>query len=159
MLTDRVRGNSTLSSIAPLNDHVRAFTYDVVGTNVAVDFIQNLDEPIERDVLGLVILNAKAWLRRRLKNEGDDWLPPENDPFASVVADLCHIRIDSVRSDTGRSRMTYTTLLSVMEALWNVMYLTRAESEAVIKIHVAGILAGHGAVTVKEQKPRAVGTS
>ncbi len=135
--------------------------YEVIGTNVAIDFILFLDKPMQHHPLGLVLLRGKRWLEERLNEKGDDWLAVEDDPFVSTVVHECWLRIDSVRAPNGRSRMTYKTLLSVFDGLWNVLYLLRNNSGGSIRIKVADILAGHGAISVEppETVPASTGTS
>ena len=131
-------------------------TYDVYGTNVAVEFILYLKNPIDRQALGRAIQTGKQRLWNRLKEEGDDWLAGEDDPFISTTAKECWIRVDSVKGPGGRSRLTYRTLLAVFEAFWNVLYLLRNEKEGSMRIKVAEILAGYAAARVSGPESSAI---
>ena len=124
-----------------------------------VDFILNLENPIDRQALGLAIYTGKQRIRDRLEEEGDDWLAGEDDPFISTTAGKCWIRVDSAKSPDGRSRMTYRTLLAVFEAFWNVLYLLRDEKEASMRIKVANIVSGFAAARVSGPEPSAISTS
>lgn len=135
------------------------FHYEVLGTNVVIDFILFLDKPMQHHPIGVALLNAKRWLEDRLKEKGDDWLAVEDEPFVTTVLHGCWLRIDSIRAPNGRSRMTYRTLQSVFDGLWNVLYLLRNNSAGSIRIKVANILAGHGAVSVEPPEPETVTAS
>lgn len=125
------------------------FKYDVHGTNVAIDFILFLDKPIEHHPIGLAILQGKNFVEQRLSEKGDDWLAKEDEPIVSTVLHECWLRIDSKRTPDGRSRLTYKTLLAVFDGLWNVLYLLRNDSAGSMRIKVADLLAGYGAIAVE----------
>ncbi|KAI4167197.1 MAG: hypothetical protein LQ343_007409 [Gyalolechia ehrenbergii] len=138
------------SSLAPTNFEVREFTYEVPGTNTALDFIVFLDSPVEHQALGAAILSPIQWINKRIRDRGDGWLDHEDDPFESTVSGRCFIQIVSKKTNTGRSRMTYRTLLSVFEGMWNVLYASRQDLESCLRIRVAGLLAGFGTIRVEE---------
>jgi len=125
------------------------FSYEVLGTNVAIDFILFLDKPIEHHSLGVAILNGKRWIEQRLGEKGDDWLAPEDEPIVSTVLHECWLRIDSKKAPNGRSHLTYKTVLSVFNGFWNVLYSLRNNYAASMRIKVADILAGYGAISVE----------
>lgn len=118
-----------------------------------IDFLLFEDKPIDRPALGLAIFTGKQYLKNRLEKQGDDWLADEDDPFISVQPGLCWIRNDAAKTSSGRSRMTYRTLLTVYEAYWNVLFLSRNERESSMRIHVAGQLSGYAAVTINDPAP------
>ncbi|KAI4190615.1 MAG: hypothetical protein LQ348_003629 [Seirophora lacunosa] len=101
-----------------------------------------MENPIDRRAMGAAILSALQWIRERLRDKGDDWLDHEDDPFLSTVVGRCYIQIVTTKTETGRSRMTYRTLLTVFEGIWNALYVERLTMEACSRIHVAGLLAG-----------------
>jgi len=125
------------------------FNYEVHGTNVAIDFILFLDKPIQHHPMGLAILKGKRWIEQRLIEKGDDWLAAKDEPFVSTVLHECWLRFDSKKAPDGRSRLTYKTLLSVFDGLWNVLYLLRNNSAGSMRIKVANLLAGFGAISVE----------
>lgn len=98
--------------------------------------------------MGAALLSGMHWIRNRLLNKGDDWLDKEDDPFVSSVPGRCFIQIVTKKMDTGRSRMTYRTLLRVLEGMWAVLYAGGLDLESCLRIHVAGLLAGFGSVRV-----------
>lgn len=51
--------------------------------------------------------------------------------------------------------MTYQTLLDVMQGLWEALFLWKNEMEGSMRIKVANIIAGHGALSTKEIQPSA----
>ncbi|KAL8953163.1 MAG: hypothetical protein Q9222_000984 [Ikaeria aurantiellina] len=142
---------TTLSSKAiglpsPANPETRVFTYDVFETDVSIDFILFLRHPLERQALGAAIYSGRRWLYNRIDEEGDDWVQDEDDPFVSTVPGRCYIRVDSLKTNTVRRRLTYRTLLTVFDGLWQALYLGRQEQELSMRIKVAGLIAGHGAI-------------
>ena len=142
--------NNAALSLPSTDEDVRVFTHEVLGTDVAIEFILYLHHPVERRALGETLLGGKAWLRRRLKDHGDDWLAADDDPYISAVAGRCYVRIDGDKAPNGRSRLTYKTLLRVYEGYWNALYLARNEFEGSMRITVANQLAGYGVVRVKD---------
>ncbi|KAL8835313.1 MAG: hypothetical protein Q9170_003368 [Blastenia crenularia] len=137
------------SALVPQNSHVREFPYDVPGTNTVLDFVVFLENPIERQALEVTILRAIQWILNRL-DKGDSWLDKKDDPFVSAVPGRCYIQIMSKKTSTGRSRMTYRTLLSVFKGLWHALYIPRLDFETCLRIQVAGLLAGFGFVRVED---------
>ncbi|KAL8702862.1 MAG: hypothetical protein Q9201_003975, partial [Fulgogasparrea decipioides] len=141
--------NTTSPLLTSSRNDVRVFAYDVPGTNVALNFILFVDRPIDRLGLTIAIESGHRWLRRRLDEKGDDWLAPEDDPFISLSRGKCYLRIDSVKAPSGRSRLTYRTLLAVYEGYYEAFISHRNEIEGSIRIKVADIIAGHGAASIK----------
>lgn len=134
--------------VSALRADAEVFSYEILGTDVSMDVVLFLHHPIERAALGAAIFSARRWLQNRLEEKGDDWLSDEDDPYVSTVPGKCYIRMDSKKTATGRSSMTYRTLLSVFEGLWGAIYLERQELELSLRVNVAGQLAGYGAIRV-----------
>ncbi|KAL8737570.1 MAG: hypothetical protein Q9181_001548 [Wetmoreana brouardii] len=130
----------------------RVFAIDVPGTNVALEFILFEHRPINRLALKLAIETGHQWLEKRLIEKGDDWLAPDDDPFISFMMGKCVLRIDSVKAPSGRSRLTYRTLLSVYEGYHVAFISERNERQGTIRIKVADIIAGHGSASTEHPK-------
>ena len=122
-----------------------------------MDVVLFIHHPIERAALGAAIFSGRRWLEGRLDEKGDDWLSDQDDPYVSVVPGKCYIRLDSKKTASGRSSMTYRTLLSVFEGLWAAIYLEGREFELSMRIHVAGQLAGYGAIRIRDYSNLAAG--
>ena len=88
-------------------------------------------------------------------NKGGGWLDPEDDPFITYMVGQCWIRMDSVKTASGRSRLTYKTMLAVYHAYWVVFITMNHAKEGAMRVKVAGILAGYGAMGVKVPGPPA----
>ncbi len=144
---------SAVTSPTNLTFPVREINYNVPQTNIGIDFIIFLENPIERQPMGAALLSGIRSIRDRLREKGDDWLAKEDDPFVSSVPGRCFIQIVTKKMSTGRSRMTYRTLLRVLEGMWAVLYAGGLDMESCLRIHVAGLLAGFGSVRV-EPRPR-----
>lgn len=147
--------NATALLLSSSNDDVSFYTYEVAGSDMEIDFIIWNDRRIEREALARGLLNGKLRVWQRLRDEGNDWLTANDDPFTVVIPEKCYIRIDSRKAPNGRRLMTYQTLLSVFDGLWDVLYIRKVEKEASIRFEVAGIVAGHGATSATKIKPRA----
>ncbi|KAG6999210.1 hypothetical protein G7Y79_00036g071660 [Physcia stellaris] len=142
-------GNAT-NLLSALRTDAEVFSYEILGTDVSMDVVLFIHHPVERAALGAAIFSGRRWLETRLQEKGDDWLSDEDDPYLSIVPERCYIRVDSKKTRSGRSSMTYRTLLSVFEGLWAVIYLGRRDYELSLRIHVAGQLAGYGAIRIRE---------
>ena len=121
-------------------------------TNLDIDFILWVEKPINRDALARTLLIGKVRVLERLRDEGDDWLTAEDDPFEVSMPERCYLRIDSAKASDGRRLMTYQTLWNVFQGLWEVLFLGKEEKEGSLRIKVANIIAGHGAISAKEIK-------
>ncbi|KAI4173450.1 MAG: hypothetical protein LQ343_002983 [Gyalolechia ehrenbergii] len=141
--------NRTNSTLTPTNaPEIRILHYNVPETNVDMDFILFLDQPIDDSAFGLAIRQGILRIRDRLVSQGDAWLTRDDDPYLSTVPGECTVRIDSLKTATGRSSMTYRTLLAAFVGLWNRLYVERQEWEVSLRIQVAGLMAGYGTVWV-----------
>ncbi|KAL8648964.1 MAG: hypothetical protein Q9210_004680 [Variospora velana] len=129
---------------------IRILKYNVPETNVDMEFILFLRDPIEGSVLQAALSQGVIRVRDRLITEGDDWLLRRDDPYYSVVPGRCIVRIESSKTASGRSSMTYKTLLAAFVGMWNRLYVEGEEWEASFRIQVAGLIAGHGTVRVTE---------
>lgn len=136
--------------MSALRADAEVFSYEIPGTDISIDVVLFIYHPIERAALGAAIFSGRRWLEGRLGEKGDDWLNDEDDPYLSAVPGRCYIRMDSKKTPSGRSSMTYRTLLSVFEGLWAVIYLERRDYELSLRIHVAGQLAGYGAIRIRD---------
>lgn len=115
-----------------------------------MEFILFLRDPIEDSVLKQALGLGVFRVRDRLLTQGDDWLPRRDDPYYSNVTGKCTVRVESVKTTSGRSSMTYKTLLAAFVGMWNLLYVEDQEWEASFRIQVAGLTAGHGTVRVPE---------
>ncbi|KAI4180888.1 MAG: hypothetical protein L6R41_006964 [Letrouitia leprolyta] len=135
----------------PQNYNVREFTYEVPHTNTALDLIIFLDNPIEHTPFGVAVRSGIYRIKNRLNSpKGDSWLDNEDDPFISTIPHKCHIQIMSKKMESGRSRMTYRTLLNIFEGLWEALYEEAFEFETCFRVRVSGLLAGFGIVRVED---------
>lgn len=123
---------------------------------MAIDFIFDLDEPLDREALRDALLTGRHWLERRLRDQGDNWLSKDDDPFVSRVPNKCWIRVDSKKTPSGRACMTYKTLLHVYEGLNTAMISLRNNFEGTMRIQVADQLSGHGTFAVKDSRTSAI---
>ncbi|KAL8966571.1 MAG: hypothetical protein Q9197_005909 [Variospora fuerteventurae] len=129
---------------------IRVLNYNVPDTNVDMEFILFLRDPIEASVLKQALGSGVFRVRDRLLTQGDDWLPRRDDPYFSIVPGKCIVRIESVKTASGRSSMTYKTLLAAFVGMWNLLHVEDQDWEASFRIQVAGLTAGHGTVRVPE---------
>lgn len=134
----------------------RTFTYEVPMTNIAVDFALYDDHPLDRVALGLAIKTSQRWLRAHLAAHGDDWLSPTDNPFISFIIEKCFLRIDSLKAPNGRSRMTYRTVIAIYDAYTEVFLEQGNAVEGAMRMSVAGIIVGHGIITVNNPVPDAM---
>ncbi|KAL8897440.1 MAG: hypothetical protein Q9207_007220 [Kuettlingeria erythrocarpa] len=149
MVVDSFSGpHSAVISPTNLSFPVREINYEIPRTNIGLDLIVFLENPIERQAMGAALLSGMRWIRERLREKGEGWLDKEDDPFVSSVPGRCVIQISSKKMGTGRSRMTYTTLLRTFEGMWAVLYAGGLDNETCLRIHVAGLLAGFGGLRV-----------
>ena len=125
-------------------------------TNLAIDFALYDDHPLNLDALRLAISSGQRWLGDRLVLHGNDWLSPTDNPFTSSIHGRCFIRIDSLKAPGGRSRMTYRTVLDIYDAYEEVFIAQGNAAEGAVRMSVAGIIVGHGAVTVEDPAPGSV---
>ncbi|KAL9002127.1 MAG: hypothetical protein Q9188_004929 [Gyalolechia gomerana] len=143
--------NRTNSTLTPTNaPEIRVLHYNVPESNVDMEFVLFLDHPMDDSAFGLALRQGIVRIRDRLVIQGDDWLTRDDDPFLSIVPGECSIWIDSLKTATGRSSMTYKTLLAAFVGLWNRLYVERQEWEVSFRIQVAGLTAGYGTVRVPQ---------
>ncbi|KAL9031288.1 MAG: hypothetical protein Q9196_000670 [Gyalolechia fulgens] len=129
---------------------MRIIQYTVPETNIDIEFVLFLHDPIEGPAFELAIKQGVQRVRDRLVDQGDEWLPRNDDPYFSAVPGKCSIRVSSIKTEGGRSRMTYKTLLAAFLGMWNALYVQGEEWEVSFRIQVAGLTAGHGTVRVPE---------
>ncbi|KAL9594807.1 MAG: hypothetical protein Q9219_006821 [cf. Caloplaca sp. 3 TL-2023] len=139
--------NLTTNLTAPTE--VLELPYDIPHTDISLIILLFINEPVERQALGAAIYSGRRWIARQIKEQGGGWLDDSDNPYVSTVPERCFIRIDSKKTEAGRAKMTYWTLLKVLEAMWTVLYLERRERELSMRIDVAGIVAGYGRVSVR----------
>ncbi|KAL8988087.1 MAG: hypothetical protein Q9177_002783 [Variospora cf. flavescens] len=108
---------------------IRVINYNVPDTNVDIEFILFLRDPIEDSVLKQALGLGVFRVRDRLLTQGDDWLLRRDDPYFSIVPGKCIVRIESVKTASGRSSMTYKTLLAAFVGMWNLLYVEGQEWE------------------------------
>lgn len=142
----RVGNNSIIPSQRYTGEDVRLEHYEVPHTNIDIDILLFLRDPMDREALGLTLRHGISWTQARIENQGDAWLAKDDDPFYSTAQGKCFIRIDAQKTASGRSMMTYKTLLAVFLGLWNALFLTREEWAVSFRFQVAGMTAGHGAI-------------
>ncbi|KAL9589713.1 MAG: hypothetical protein Q9203_001484 [Teloschistes exilis] len=114
--------NITWPLQAHLDDEHDTFVYKIPYSNIDVDFIIWLEKPVDRQSLGLAILSGQRYIRNRIISQGEGWIQAEDDPFLSIIPDHIWLRNDSAKTSSGRSKMTYVTLLRVYEAYMKVLY-------------------------------------
>ncbi|KAL9630300.1 MAG: hypothetical protein Q9204_004792 [Flavoplaca sp. TL-2023a] len=133
------------------NEEVRLIHYSLPHTNIDLDILLFLEDPLSRPALGRTIHQAISRAQARLDILGDDWLSGSDDPFlvTNTVSGKCFLRIES-RKESGRSRMTYKTLVGVFLGLWNVLYMEHEAWAVSLRVMVAGVVAGHGAIADHE---------
>ncbi|KAL8936160.1 MAG: hypothetical protein Q9216_005079, partial [Gyalolechia sp. 2 TL-2023] len=112
-----------------MSPSIRILHYIVPETNVELEFILFLRDPIESDIFSLAIQQGIQEIRGHLIYEGDGWLKQEDDPFFSIVPGRCSVRVDSVKRASGRSNITYKTLLASFVGMWNRLYVEEEEWE------------------------------
>ncbi|KAL8779382.1 MAG: hypothetical protein Q9194_001479 [Teloschistes cf. exilis] len=117
-----VASNITWPLQAHLDDEHDTFVYKIPYSNIDVDFIIWLEKPVDRQSLGLAILSGQRYIRNRIISQGEGWIQAEDDPFLSIIPDHIWLRNDSAKTSSGRSKMTYVTLLRVYEAYMKVLY-------------------------------------
>lgn len=142
----RVGNNSIIPGQRNTKEDVRIVHYQVPHTNIDIDILLFLLDPMDREALGLTLRHGISWTQARIENQGDAWLAKDDDPFYSTAQGKCFIRIDAQKTASGRSMMTYKTLLAVFLGLWNALFLTREEWAVSFRFQVAGMTAGHGAI-------------
>ncbi|KAI4232281.1 MAG: hypothetical protein LQ349_003142 [Xanthoria aureola] len=133
-------------SYPKVNEDVRLIHYDVPHTNINIDILLFLSEPLDREALGRTLNHAISWIGTRLQNQGDDWLAKDDNPFYSTAQGKVFLRIDSLKTPNGRSMLTYRTLLAVFGGLWTELFVGKEPWAASFRINVAGITAAHGAL-------------
>ncbi|KAI4194617.1 MAG: hypothetical protein LQ350_007672 [Teloschistes chrysophthalmus] len=111
-----VRNNATWPLQKSLEDEYDTFIYNIPYSNIDVDFIVWLKKPVDRQSLGLAILSGQRYLRNRIITGGERWIQAEDDPFVSIIPNHIWLRNDSTKTASGRTKMTYVTLLRVYEA-------------------------------------------
>ncbi|KAI4242041.1 MAG: hypothetical protein L6R40_004268 [Gallowayella cf. fulva] len=84
-------GNITSPPTRP-NADVRLIHYTVPDTNIDIDFLLFLHDPIDHDALRIALRHGLSWLTTRIHSRGDDWLSMEDDPFRSIVPSECSIQ-------------------------------------------------------------------
>lgn len=117
---------------------------------MAIEFVLYLERPVERHALARALLNGKIKIQDHLNAYGDSWLEAEDDPYISASPEECYIRVEATVAPSGRTRMTYRTLLRIYDAYWTVLYLSRMENEGTMRITVADQVAGYGIIRVKD---------
>ena len=152
----RLRTNTSRLLTSPSALPPRTFTYEVPMTNIEIDFALYDDHPLDREALWLAINSGQQWLREYLAAHGDGWLSPTANPFTSSIHGQCFVRIDSLKAPNGRLRMTYKTVLAIYEAYAVVLFEQGNEAEGAMRMRVAGIVVGHGSVTVNNPVPGSI---
>ncbi|KAI4087373.1 MAG: hypothetical protein LQ339_008907 [Xanthoria mediterranea] len=144
----RIGNNSILPKpgYPKVNEDVRLIRYDVPHTNIDIDILLFLSEPLDREALGRTLNHAISWAGTRLRNQGDDWLANDDNPYYSTAQGKVFMRIDSKTTPNGRSLLTYRTLLAVFGGLWTELFIGKEPWAASFRINVAGITAAHGAL-------------
>lgn len=145
--------NITWSLQAHLDDEHDTFVYRIPYSNIDVDFIIWLKKPVDRQSLGLAILSGQRYIRNHIISQGEGWIQAEDDPFVSIIPDHIWLRNDCAKTSSGRSKMTYVTLLRVYEAYMKVLYDGKMCLEASMQVRVANVVAGHAALSVRAPDP------
>ncbi|KAL8847236.1 MAG: hypothetical protein Q9221_007723 [Calogaya cf. arnoldii] len=117
---------------------MRLIHQSVPNTNIDLDILLFLLHPIDHRALGLSLHHGISWTQNRLDNLGDDWLSRDDDPFYSTVRGKCSVRIDARKTESGKSMMTYKTLLGAFLGLWQALYLDEEEWAVSFRVKVAG---------------------
>ncbi|KAL8991755.1 MAG: hypothetical protein Q9169_007680 [Polycauliona sp. 2 TL-2023] len=122
--------------------------------SMELDILLFLSDPLPRPALGKTLFSALSLTRTHIQKQGGGWLSASDDPFFSSSAEAtCFLRIDSAKTAaTGRRMMTYSSLLAVLEALWQLLYMEREEWSVSFRMRVVGVTAGHGAVATHEMR-------
>ncbi|CAL8578053.1 hypothetical protein XPA_003855 [Xanthoria parietina] len=143
----RIGNNSILPKpgYPKVDEEVRLIRYDVPHTNIDIDILLFLSEPLDREALGRTLHHAISWTGTRLKTQGDDWLANDDNPFYSTAQGKVFMRIDSQKTENGRSMLTYRTMQAVFGGLWTELFIGKAPWAASFRINVVGITVGHGA--------------
>ncbi|KAG7006852.1 hypothetical protein G7Y79_00012g031880 [Physcia stellaris] len=93
---------------------------------------------IDRAALGRTILAAQLRVRTHLKTHGDGDLWEEDDPFETPLhlSGRCFIGIASPSITPGASdlKLSYSTLGTILQGLWDFMYVGKRECEVVFKV-------------------------
>ena len=142
-------GNNSIlpkPSYPKVDEDVRLIRYDVPHTNIVIDILLFLSDPLDREALGRTLNHAISWTGTRLKNQGDDWLSKDDNPFYSTAQGKVFMRIDSQKTANGRSMLTYRTMQAVFGGLWTELFIGKKPWAASFRINVAGITAAHGAL-------------
>ncbi|KAL8768296.1 MAG: hypothetical protein Q9209_005435 [Squamulea sp. 1 TL-2023] len=128
-----------------------SYEYRVPGSPISVFFVISTSHPIERAAMGRTILTGQTKLRQRLRDQGNDWLMVEDEPYEidDKRTGKCMIGMRSIHvGGSDGARLTYRGVFDVLQALWDVLYFTRRSNEAVFKVNNGTIHVGNGKIMV-----------
>ncbi|KAI4086087.1 MAG: hypothetical protein LQ344_007865 [Seirophora lacunosa] len=139
--SNRTNNNNHLSppTALILPPDIRILHYTVPETNVDLEFILFLRDPVDPPAFKQAIWQGVAAVRDHIIDHGDGWLVlGRDDPYYSTVPGRCVVKIDSRKTESGRSSLTYKTLLAAFVGLWNRLYVEGEEWEGAGVVRVGG---------------------
>lgn len=129
--------NANANSTTPLTA-IENWTYVIPHTTLLLRMAGYPPHTIPRSALGRTILSAQTRIRAHLKAHGDGELGAGDDPFETPthLTGRCFIGIASSHSISSASdvKLTYETLLVILQGLWEFMYRGGHECEVVFKV-------------------------